>query len=124
MTSARVARPLAVVVGLAVPLELVLGGAQPHVENQVLHPGHVRVTVSAAVSGSNVAAGVVSSRYEPIAAGPTPPKVIHAATLDFFSAAARPQPRYDLTSHDRTFLRASEYGSAFHPRSHTIRGRC
>ncbi len=132
MTASRTGKrypSMAIFVSLAVPLELIAGAAQPHIENEVLQPGYLRLTV-APVSGSNVSAQSISGGFnlqiEPVSVAHT----VHVpATQRGISIPASicPQPRYDLTSSESAFkrtslIRAGKLRSAL--RGHTIRGQC
>jgi len=128
MTASRMGKQypkMAAFLTLAVPLELISGSSQPHVEIGLRVPGYVNVSVPAAVTGAaDVAAQASGSVIEPEILRPRQTVQAGSPHLPFLSNSLCPQPRYPLLPHERAHLRLANSRSRFQLRGHRIRGRC
>src|SRR5258708_643617 len=132
MNASRTGKPyssVALILSLAVPVEVIAGGAQPRVENEIRQPGFVRLNAPA-ITGINVSAQSISGGFN---LQPAPMAVAHIVGAPAIlrgpsiPASICPQPRYNLTSSESAFTRSSSvHAGKFRGglRGHTIRGEC
>lgn len=127
MTASRTGKypKMAAFLTLAVPLELISGSSQPHVEIGLRVPGYVSVSVPAAVTGAaDVAAQASGSVIEPEILRPRQTVQAGPPHLPLPSNSLCPQTRYSLLPHERAHLRTANFRSRFQLCGHRIRGRC